>query len=91
MVLAFVGMATFLFRQLEHRADAMLWQWPLLAWFAVALFYLLLLFAGDNGAGAWLANSRFAPLRPQRIESIGYCAASNCWFEKPNSFQSEMR
>jgi hypothetical protein len=39
------------------------WRGPLRAWGLVALFYLLLLFAGDNGAGPWLANARFAPVR----------------------------
>ena len=39
------------------------WRLPLIAWFCVALFCFALLHAADNGAGAWLANARFAPVR----------------------------
>ncbi len=39
------------------------WRAPLFAWFLVSLAYALLLFSADNGAGAWLANARFAPVR----------------------------
>jgi hypothetical protein len=39
------------------------WRWPLLAWAMVSLFYLALVYAADNGAGAWLVNARFTPVR----------------------------
>lgn len=39
------------------------WRSPLAAWLVVSLGYLTLLYAVDNGAGAWLANARFAPVR----------------------------
>jgi hypothetical protein len=42
-------------------ADA--WRAPLLGWLVVSFSSFVLLFAADNGAGAWLANARFAPVR----------------------------
>jgi hypothetical protein len=39
------------------------WRAPLLGWGLVFFAYVLLVFAADNGAGAWLVNSRFAPVR----------------------------
>jgi len=48
-----------------HREPGALaaWRLPLAAWFCVALFCFALLHAADNGAGAWLANARFSPVR----------------------------
>jgi len=36
---------------------------PLAVWLGVSLFFLLLLYVADTGAGAWQANSRFSPAR----------------------------
>ncbi len=42
---------------------AVAWRLPTLAWLLVSLSYALLLFSVDNGAGPWLANARFVPVR----------------------------
>lgn len=39
------------------------WRAPVISWLLVSTSYFLLLYSVDNGAGPWLANARFAPVR----------------------------
>jgi hypothetical protein len=46
-----------------QQRDAETLRAPLIGWVAVSFSYFVLLLCADNGAGAWLANSRFTPVR----------------------------
>lgn len=55
---------------------------PAWVWFYVSLFFVLLLYAADTGAGSWQANGRFWPARWSSDNNLSMLVAETIYRER---------